>query len=254
MNDSIYEDNNSLNEFNNRNKYPHWSSNDKEILFNRVNDALSAGREAQDIFEEIAKERKISWTTVRNHFYRIKRKSRNKKANKSKSAHFGVKKQMAWTPTHDLMILDALKVESKKEDAYRKLAPIIGHSIQAIRQRYYSVLRKTIKDENKDLSISIFKHDKHGHWSKSLDLIRVEIESLEAENKRLKEKLHNVLEELDEAKNETNEWQTKYKILEQDSADILRIINRARKIEMAPDEANTVFQMDKNGNLERVGP
>ncbi|WP_102347041.1 RsfA family transcriptional regulator [Bacillus sp. Marseille-P3661] len=77
---------------------------------------------------------------------------------------------------------------------------------------------------------------------------------LERENSTIKNKLKKLQEEKQEQSRELESWKENYKLIEEDYKALIQIMERARKMIVLQEDDGSKFrfQMDKNGNLERV--
>ncbi|MCA1053405.1 RsfA family transcriptional regulator [Rossellomorea aquimaris] len=78
-------------------------------------------------------------------------------------------------------------------------------------------------------------------------------ELTKVENGKLKERISQLSKELERCEARLTEYKSKYELLEDDHKALLTIFEKARRMAVLQDNDEKVkFQMDKNGNLQRV--
>jgi prespore-specific regulator len=78
-------------------------------------------------------------------------------------------------------------------------------------------------------------------------------EKVKQENTQLHEQLSQLTGKLQQAESELKEFKSKFTLLEDDHKSLLTIFEKARKMALLQgNEEKVKFQMDKNGNLQRV--
>jgi prespore-specific regulator len=78
-------------------------------------------------------------------------------------------------------------------------------------------------------------------------------EKVKQENTQLHEQLSQLTGKLKQAESELKEFKSKFTLLEDDHKSLLTIFEKARKMALLQgNEEKVKFQMDKNGNLQRV--
>jgi prespore-specific regulator len=78
-------------------------------------------------------------------------------------------------------------------------------------------------------------------------------ETVKKENSQLREQISQLTAKHQEAETELKELKSKFTLLEEDHKSLLTIFEKARKMALLQgNEEKVKFQMDKNGNLQRV--
>jgi prespore-specific regulator len=78
-------------------------------------------------------------------------------------------------------------------------------------------------------------------------------EKVKQENTKLHERISQLTNRLEQSEAELKEYQDKFTLLEEDHKSLLTIFEKARKMALLHgNEEKVKFQMDKNGNLQRV--
>ncbi|KSU62413.1 hypothetical protein AS034_09835 [[Bacillus] enclensis] len=73
------------------------------------------------------------------------------------------------------------------------------------------------------------------------------------ENKKLKDEISQLAHKCEQVESELKEYKSKFSLLEEDHKSLLTIFEKARKMALLQgNEEKVKFQMDKNGNLQRV--
>ncbi|KPL61232.1 RsfA family transcriptional regulator [Rossellomorea vietnamensis] len=90
------------------------------------------------------------------------------------------------------------------------------------------------------------------YLQKAEEAVRNE-EKVRNENNQLQEQISQLQEKLKETEEELKEFQEKFNLLEEDHKSLLAIFEKARKMALLQGNEDKVkFQMDKNGNLQRL--
>jgi prespore-specific regulator len=80
-------------------------------------------------------------------------------------------------------------------------------------------------------------------------------ETVKKDNAQLREQISQLTAKLEDAESELKELKSKFTLLEEDHKSLLTIFEKARKMALLQgneDKDKVKFQMDKNGNLQRV--
>jgi prespore-specific regulator len=76
---------------------------------------------------------------------------------------------------------------------------------------------------------------------------------IKLENEQLKVQISQLTQKVEEVESELKEYKSKFSLLEEDHKSLLTIFEKARKMALLQGNEDKVkFQMDKNGNLQRV--
>ncbi|NSL50766.1 RsfA family transcriptional regulator [Calidifontibacillus erzurumensis] len=87
----------------------------------------------------------------------------------------------------------------------------------------------------------------------SLESTIKNVENLKLENEKLKSQINALQEEKNELLGKIDKLTENYNLIEEDYKALIEIMERARKMVVLQDEGTKFkFQMDKNGNLERI--
>lgn len=90
------------------------------------------------------------------------------------------------------------------------------------------------------------------YLQKAEEAVRNE-EKVRNENSQLHEQISQLQEKLKETEEELKEYEEKFNLLEEDHKSLLAIFEKARKMALLQGNEDKVkFQMDKNGNLQRL--
>ncbi|TMU87887.1 RsfA family transcriptional regulator [Bacillus sp. BHET2] len=90
------------------------------------------------------------------------------------------------------------------------------------------------------------------YLQKAEEAVRNE-EIVRTENSQFKEQISQLQEKLQEAETVLQEYEAKFNLLEEDHKSLLSIFEKARKMALLQGNEDKVkFQMDKNGNLQRL--
>ncbi|WP_243289983.1 RsfA family transcriptional regulator [Bacillus sp. FJAT-47783] len=189
-------------------------------------------------------------------------------------------RQDAWTQDEDLLlaeiVLRHIREGGTQLSAFEEVGKKLSRTAAACGFRWNSYVRKQYttgieiaKKQRKELrkkkkeidSQEAHQEEKHIH---DLSLNQViaylqklgddgKIERLRAENSELKRKVTSLEEKLTKVEKEKTALEHHMKEVEEDYRALIEIMEKARKMVVLQDEENKVkFQMDRNGNLERV--
>jgi prespore-specific regulator len=92
-------------------------------------------------------------------------------------------------------------------------------------------------------------------WKATVQELNRQIRQLEKQLKEKEEELASLKSENERLSKEVSEVQTDYRVVNDDYKALIRIMDRARRLALLPEdgeEEKNVFKMDPNGNLERV--
>jgi len=195
-------------------------------------------------------------------------------------------RQDAWTQDEDLLLAEVvlrhIREGGTQLAAFEEVAKKLSRTSAACGFRWNSYVRKQYKTgielakkqrkehrkKRKSNSKSIPQQtsdysristnnltlDEVIHFLQQLDT-SVKVDELQNENERLQKEVQNFEEKIVELKKENHELKEKIQEIESDYHALIEIMERARRMVVLNEEEReqkVKFQMDKNGNLERV--
>ncbi|CAN7441437.1 RsfA family transcriptional regulator [Rossellomorea sp. LjRoot5] len=131
---------------------------------------------------------------------------------------------------------------------------------QRKQSKKHSPLNKTIEEKQKIPTVESTSESPEAfsmgsmiqYLQKAEEAVRNE-EKVRNENNQLLEQISQLQEKLKETEEELEEYQEKFNLLEEDHKSLLAIFEKARKMALLQGNEDKVkFQMDKNGNLQRL--
>lgn len=193
-------------------------------------------------------------------------------------------RQDAWTEDEDLMLADTvlkhIREGGTQLQAFEKVGKKVNRTAAACGFRWNSYVRKQYKagielakkqrknslKKNEEDSNRIVKqveteenNDKQ-QWKLSevfqyLSSLNDEKEYLYEQNKALKKKVETLDETVKQMEASCEKYKHDYRTLVEDHSSLLIILDKARKLAMLEEDEHQDkirFQMDKNGNLQRI--
>lgn len=112
----------------------------------------------------------------------------------------------------------------------------------------------TVETTNADKAVHSISIDDMVAFLQSLKDIQGKQQKLEEQNATLEKQVSNLEKEKNATEHKYNELQREYQLMNEDYKALIGIMERARKMVIMQDEleSNLKFQMDYNGNLEKV--
>lgn len=189
-------------------------------------------------------------------------------------------RQDAWTQDEDLLLAEVvlrhIREGGTQLSAFEEVGKKLSRTAAACGFRWNSYVRKQYttgielaKKQRKELRKKKRENDgreneQEEKFVRDLSLNQVisylqklddadGIENLRAENSDLKKKVTSLEEKLTKVEKEKEALECHMKEVEEDYRALIEIMEKARKMVVLQEEENKVkFQMDRNGNLERV--
>lgn len=190
-------------------------------------------------------------------------------------------RQDAWTQDEDLLLAEVvlrhIREGGTQLAAFEEVAKKLSRTAAACGFRWNSYVRKQYKTgielakkqrkehrkkRKNDSHPSNYSHISSNHLTldEVINFLRqlestVKVEDLQKENEKLKGEVHNLEQKVVELQKINNELRTKIQEVESDYQALIEIMERARRMVVLNEEERekkVKFQMDKNGNLERV--
>ncbi|MGR3763753.1 RsfA family transcriptional regulator [Rossellomorea sp. NS-SX7] len=141
-----------------------------------------------------------------------------------------------------------IELAKKQRKQSKKHTPLIKKSLQGENQALPPVHAESGQSMPDTFSMSSMIQ----YLQKAEEAVRNEAKVKE-ENTKLHEEISHLTSKLEQAETELKEYKSKFTLLEEDHKSLLTIFEKARKMALLQgNEEKVKFQMDKNGNLQRV--
>ena len=146
--------------------------------------------------------------------------------------------------------IEIAKKQRKGEKAVEPLKPVL----EAVEKKFKSKVEKVDQSEQPNESKSLVSFDSIIEFLSSVESTVKNTENLSKENEALKNEISELQKERNELLIKVEKLTENYHLIEEDYKALIEIMERARKMIVLQEEEGSrfKFQMDKNGNLERV--
>ena len=146
--------------------------------------------------------------------------------------------------------IEIAKKQRKGENAVEPAKPV--HEI--VEKKSKSKVEKVVQSEQQNESKTLVSFDSIIEFLSSVESTVKNTESLSEENEALKNEISELQKEKNELLVKVEKLTENYHLIEEDYKALIEIMERARKMIVLQEEEGSrfKFQMDKNGNLERV--